>query len=403
VVRRRLIVTGIALCAFSLPSNSFVAFAENALGVTDTEIKFGQTLPYSGPLSAYGVLGRSEAAYFKMINEMGGINGRKLNFISLDDGYSPPKTVEQTRRLVEEEHVAFIFGTLGGVTNVAIMPYLNENKIPQLFAAGGADMFTNFAKFPWSIGLNPANVTEAHLIVRRILATNPTAKIGMLYQNDLLGKNFLAGIHEALGAQHAGMMVKEVSFEVSEPTIDSQIVTLHGAGVDTLIIIATPKAASQAIRKTYDLAWNPERYLFSAAASIVATLKPAGLEKSKGVVSARYLKDQADPRWKDDPGFKEWSAFAEKYLNSTERADSVAAAGFDAAILMVQVLKQCGDDLSRENIMRQATNIKDFALPMMLPGATINTSKDNHYPMRQMQFARFNGESWELFGDLLGD
>jgi branched-chain amino acid transport system substrate-binding protein len=379
------------------------ARAANAPGVTDNEIKFGQTMPYSGPLSGYGVMGRTEAAYFKMINETGGIGSRKLNFISIDDAFSPPKTVEQTRRLVEQEAVAFIFGSLGGTTNIAVMPYLNDNKIPQLFAAGGADMFTDPAKFPWSIGLNPANVTEAHLIVTQILATRPAAKIGLLYQHDQLGTNFLTGIHESLGEERAGMMIKQVSYEPSEPTVDSQIITLAGAGIDTLIIIATPKGAAQAIRKSSDLGWIGERYLFSGASSIVATLKPAGIENSKGILSARYFKDPADPRWKDDPGFKDWSAFAEKYLSSTERVDSLAVYGFNAAMLMVQVLKQCGDDLSRENIMRQAMNIKDFAPPMILPGASINTSRDNRYPIRQMQFARFNGENWEMFGGLLSD
>jgi branched-chain amino acid transport system substrate-binding protein len=382
---------------------AFAASADDAPGVTDTEIKFGQTMPYSGPLSSYGVIGRAEAAYFKMINDAGGINGRKLNFISLDDAYSAPKTVEQTRRLVEEERVAFLFGSLGGVTNIAVMPYLNENKIPQLFSAGGADMFTDFVKYPWSIGFNAANVTEARIIVKQILATKPDARIAVLYQDDQLGKNFLNGFHDGLGAEHAGMLVKEESYKPSDPTVDSQIASLQASGADTLIIIATPKAASQAIRKTYDLGWSPDRYLFSGASTIAGTLKPAGLEKSKGILSAIYVKDFADPRWKDDPGFKEYSAFADKYLSSTDRAANAAVYGYGAAILMVHVLKQCGEDLSRGNIMRQALSIKDFTLPIMLPGAKINTSPENRYPMRQMQLERFNGENWEMIGDLLSE
>jgi branched-chain amino acid transport system substrate-binding protein len=400
---RRSLLQSSAASAACLALGVRGASAGNAPGVTDSEIKFGQTMPYSGPLSAYGVMGRTEAAYFTMINEAGGIGGRKLTFLSIDDAFSPPKTVEQTRRLVEQEGVAFIFGALGGTTNVAIMPYLNENKIPQLFAAGGADMFTDPAKFSWSVGLNPANVTEAHVMIRKILATKPAAKIGVLYQHDQLGSNFLRGIHESLGEDHAGMLIKEVSYEPSEPTVDSQIITLQGAGIDTLIIIATPKGAAQAIRKSSDLGLTSDRYLFSGSASIVGTLKPAGLENAKGLLTARFIKDPSEARWKDDAGFKEWTAFAEKYLSATERVDSLASYGFNAAMLIVQVSKQCGDDLSRDNIMRQAMNIKDFAPPMMLPGVTINTSGDNRYPIRQMQFARFNGENWEMFGELLSD
>ena len=403
MMHRFLSLLTILLAALLFLSGGLSAQADNAPGVTDTEIKFGQTMPYSGPLSSYGVIGRAEAAYFRMINDAGGINGRKLNFISLDDAYSPPKTVEQTRRLVEEEHVAFLFGSLGSVTNIAVMPYLNENKIPQLFPAGGADMFTDPVKYPWSLGFSTANATEGKIIVKQILATKPDAKIALLYQDDTLGHNFLNGIHDGLGVAHAGMMVKEESFKASDPTVDSQIATLQASGADTLIIIATPKAAAQAIRKSYDLGWNADRYLFSGASSIQGTLKPAGLDKSKGLLSAFYFKDFTDPHWKDDPGVKEYSAFADKYLSAADRTGSAAPAGFSAAILMVQVLKQCGDDLSRDNIMRQALSLKNISLPFMLPGATINTSPDNRYPMRQMQFARFNGENWEMIGDLLSE
>jgi branched-chain amino acid transport system substrate-binding protein len=403
MVSRRLFLQFSAAAAAYLTSGVWPARAANAPGVTDTEIKIGQTMPYSGPASAYGVIGRTETAYFKMINEMGGINGRKLNLVSLDDGYSPPKTVEQTRRLVEQEQVAFIFGTLGGVTNLAVRQYLNDNKIPQLFGATAADIVGDPQHYPWTIGLNPAIATEAHIYAKQILATKPEAKIGILFQNDALGRPFSSGMREGLGAQHEAMIVKEVSFEVSDPTVDSQVVALQAAGADTLIIGATPKAAAQAIRKAYDMGWTPDRYLFNGSSSIAATLKPAGLEKSKGVMTATYGKDPNDARWKDEPGYKQWVGFVTRYLSSAELGDVNSLYGFSAAIIMAQVLKQCADDLSRENIMRQATNIKDFELPMGLPGARINTSPQNYYPIRQLQLSRFNGESWELIGDLMSD
>ncbi len=400
---RRIFLQSSAAAAAYLASGVWTARAANAPGVTDVEIKIGQSMPYSGPASSYGVIGRTEAAYFEMINEMGGVSGRKLNFVSLDDGYSPPKTIEQTRRLVEQEHVAFIFGTLGGVTNLAIRQYLNDNKIPQLFGATAADVVDDPEHYPWTMGLNPAIVTEAHIYAKQILATKPEAKIGILFQNDALGKAFPTGMREALGAQHAAMIVKEVSFEVTDPTVDSQIITLQGAGVDTLIIAATPKAAAQAIRKAFDIGWTPDRYLFNGSSSITGTLKPAGLDRSKGVITAAYGKDPNDPRWKDDPGLKQWADFAAKHPGSADFGDAASLYGFSAAIIMVQVLRQCGDDLSRENIMRNATNIKDLELPMSLPGARINTSPDNYYPNRQLQLTRFNGVNWELFGNLISD
>jgi ABC-type branched-subunit amino acid transport system substrate-binding protein len=398
--RRSFLQSGAAVAA-AMVWGGRAARAANAPGITDTEIKIGQTMPYSGPASAYGVIGKTEAIYFKMINDAGGVNGRKINLISLDDGYSPPKTVEQTRRLIEQEGVAFIWQTLGGFTNLAIRPYLNDNKIPHLFGAAAADLLGDPEHFPWTIGSNPAIVTEAHIYAKYILATKPDAKIGILYQNDALGKGFVTGMREGLGPDRSAMIVKEVSYEVSDPTVDSQVATLQGAGVDALIIGATPKAAAQTIRKAYDSGWMPERYLFNGASSIVATLKPAGLDKSKGVITAAYGKDPNDPRWKDDPGVKEWAGFATQYLDPTDLANNGAVYGWSSAIALVQVLKQCGDDLSRENIMRQALNIKDLHTPMMLPGATINTSPDNYFPLRQLQLSRFNGENWELFGELL--
>jgi branched-chain amino acid transport system substrate-binding protein len=397
--RRTFLQSSAAAAAFAAKVSS--ARADNAPGVTDAEIKIGQTMPYSGPASAYGVIGRTEAAYFKMINEQGGINGRKINLVSLDDGYSPPKTVEQVRRLVEQEQVAFLFNTLGTAPNAAIRQYLNDNKVPQLFVSTGASMFSDPKHFPWTMGFNPNYQTEAHIYGKYILATKPDAKISVLYQNDGFGKDYLIGLKEALGADRAGMIVKEASYETSEPTIDSQIVTLQGSGADVIVIGATPKFGAQAIRKSFDLGWTPVRIVSNVSSSVNAALKPAGLEKSKGLITATYGKDPNDPRWKDDPGLKTWKDFTTKYMSPTEFTDLNAVYGFGAAATMVQVLKQCGSDLSRENIMRLAANIKDLVLPMGLPGAAINTSPDNYSPIRQMQLSMFNGESWELFGDLL--
>jgi branched-chain amino acid transport system substrate-binding protein len=398
---RRIFLQSSAAAAAALGTSAWPTRAENAPGITDTEIKIGQTMPYSGPASAYGVIGKTETAYFKMINEAGGVNGRKINFISLDDSYSPPKTVEQIRRLVEQEQVAFIFQSLGTPCNAAIRQYLNDNKVPQLFVSTGAAMFSDPQHFPWTIGFNPNYQTEAKIYGKHILQTKPDAKIGVLYQNDGFGKDYLIGLKEALGADHAGMLIKEASYETSEPTVDSQIVSLQGSGADVLIIAATPKFAAQAIRKSYDLGWTAVRYLSNVSPSIATVLKPAGLEKSKGLITAYYGKDPTDARWKDDAGLKEWTDFCNKYMSASTIIDANAAYGFGAAATMIQVLKQCGADLSRENIMRQAANIKDLQLPMLLPGMKINTSPTNFSPIRQMQLATFNGESWELFGDLI--
>jgi branched-chain amino acid transport system substrate-binding protein len=397
--RRSFLQSSAAAAALAASAGS--ARADNAPGVTDAEIKIGQTMPYSGPASAYGVIGRTEAAYFKMINEQGGVNGRKINLISLDDGYSPPKTVEQVRRLVEEEQVAFLFNTLGTPPNAAIRQYLNDNKVPQLFVSTGASMFSDPKHFPWTMGFNPNYQTEAHIYGKYILSTKPDAKICVLYQNDGFGKDYLIGLKDVLGPDRAGMIVKEASYETSEPTVDSQVVTLQGSGADVILIAATPKFGAQAIRKTFDLGWTPMRIVSNVTSSVNAALKPAGLEKSKGLITATYGKDPTDPRWKDDPGLKQWKDFTDKYMSPTEFTDNNAVYGFGAAATMVQVLKQCGNDLSRENIMRQAANIKDLVVPMGLPGGTINTSPDNFSPIRQMQLEAFNGESWELFGELL--
>jgi branched-chain amino acid transport system substrate-binding protein len=401
MVSRRIFLQSSALFAAYLASGGRPAWAANAPGVTDTEIKIGQTMPYSGPLSAYGVIGRAETAYFTMINEQGGVNGRKVNLISLDDGYSPPKTVEQVRRLVEQEQVAFLFNTLGTPPNLATRQYLNDNKVPQLFVATGAATFSDPMHFPWTMGWQPNYQTESKIFARHILKATPGAKVGALYQNDGFGKDYLIGLRDGLGADHVAMIVKEVSYEVSEPTVDSQVVTLQGTGADTFLIAATPKFAAQAIRKAYDIGWTPVRYMTSVSQSIASVVKPAGVEKSKGTITATFTKDPTDARWKDDPGFKQYVAFIAKYMSPNDLIDANAVYGFGLGITMVQVLKQCGDDLSRENIMRQAANLKDFELPMLLPGIKVNTSSDNFSPVRQEALAKFNGESWELFGDVI--
>ena len=401
LTRRLLLQSAVAAAAYSAQGFR-PARAENAPGVTDTEIKIGQTMPYSGPASSYGVIGRTEAAYFKMINDQGGINGRKITLISLDDAYSPPKTVEQVRRLIEQEQVAFLFQTLGTACNLAVRQYLNDNKIPQLFLATGAAIFSDPQDFPWTMRYNPSYQTEARIYAKHILATKPAAKIGVLYQNDDYGKDFLIGLNDGLGPDRAHMVVKEASYEVSEPTVDSQVVTLQGSGADVFIIAVTPKAGAQAIRKSYDLGWNATRYV-NLNSSSIAILKTAGLEKSKGLITASAYVEVADPRFKDLPDVKEWHAFTAKYMSPLDDANSVAAYGFGAAATMAQVLKQCGNDLSRENIMRQAASLQDFHAPLLSPGVTINTSPTNYSPIRQLQPATFNGEVWDPIGDAIGD
>ncbi len=395
ITRRSLLQSAAAAAAFAAGA----ARAETP-GVTDTEIKIGQTMPYSGPASAYGVIGRTEAAYFKMINEQGGVNGRRIDFVSLDDGYSPPRTVEQARRLVEDEKVAFLFNTLGTAPNLAIRQYLNDNKVPQLFVSTGASVFSDPAHFPWTIGYNPNYQTEARIYGKHILATRPDGRIAVLFQNDGFGKEYLIGLKDALGDRAGAMIVKEASYETSEPTIDSQVVSLQGSGADILVIAATPKFAAQAIRKSYDLGWSGVRYLSNVSPSVATVLKPAGLEKSKGLITAYYGKDPTDARWKDDPGMKQWQAFCDKYLSHAEFVDANAAYAFSAAGTMLQTLKQCGADLSRDNVMKQAAGIRDLELPLLLPGMRIATSPTNFSPIRQMQLATFDGQSWQLFGEL---
>jgi len=398
---RRKFLQASAATAAALAARPGPAFAENAPGVTDTEIKIGQTMPYSGPASAYGAVGKAEAALFKMVNDQGGINGRKINLLSLDDSYSPPKTVEQIRRLVEQEQVAFIFSSLGTPSNSAIRDYLNENKVPQIFVATGASKFGDPEHFPWTIGWQPNYRTEAAIFAVHILKNKPDAKIGALYQNDDFGKDYLNGLKDALGAKNVGMVIKEVSYEVSEPTVDSQIITLQGSGADTFLLAATPKFAAQALRKAYDIGWKPVEYMTNVSASVGAVFKPAGPEKCVGVMSGAYLKEPTDPKWKDDPGMNQWRDFMAKYLPGADTSDGNYVAGFGYAATLVQVLKQCGNDLSRERIMKEAANIKNLEVAVLLPGVKVNTSPTNFYPIRQMQLQRFDGTTAELIGEVL--
>jgi len=390
------------LAALVLIAPSSLAQKKYGPGVTDTEIKIGQTMPYSGPVSAYATIGKAESAYFEKINAEGGINGRKIKLISLDDGFSPPRTIEQIRRLVEQEEVLLLFQTLGTATNTAIHQYVNAKKVPHLFVATGATKWGDPGHFPWTMGWQPAYQTEARIYAKFILNTKPHAKIGVLYENDDFGKDYVKGFRDGLGDKAAEMVVAEESYEVTDPTVDSQIIALKSSGADTFFNSANVKAAAQAIRKTYDIGWRPLHILAVVSASVAAVLTPAGLEKSKDLISVGYLKDPTDPQWKTDPGVREWIDWMKKYFPEGNVADVFNVYGYSAAQTLVQVLRQCGDDLTRENVMRQAANIKDLELPMLLPGIRINTSPTDYYPIEQMQLMRFDGQRWVLFGELIG-
>jgi branched-chain amino acid transport system substrate-binding protein len=370
-------------------------------GVTATEIKIGQTMPYSGPASAYGAIGKADTAYFKMINEKGGINGRKITLISLDDGYTAPKAKEQTRKLVEDEGVAIVFGSVGTAPNTAVQPYLNEKKVPQLFVATGADKWADPSKNPWTMGWQPSYRTEAKIYARYLLKEKPDAKLCVLFQNDDLGKDYLAGLHDGFGDQHDKIVVKTASYEVTDPTVDSQIVTLQAAGCDTLLTAATPKAAAGTIRKVFDIGWKPFHLLSNIAVSITSVLKPAGLDKSTGVITGVYLKDPGDPTMENDPGMVEYRAFVTKYVPELDPKDANPLFAYAHSMTLVKVLTECGNDLSRENIMRQAANLTKFVVPVGIPGTEITTSKTDFRPFSQLQLARFNGTHFERFGDVL--
>jgi branched-chain amino acid transport system substrate-binding protein len=370
-------------------------------GVTDTEIKIGNTMPYSGPASSYGTIGKAEAAYFAMINDQGGVNGRKIDFVSLDDGYSPPKTVEQTRRLVEQEQVLADFGPLGTPTNTAIQKYLNQQKVPQLFVATGATKWGDPEHFPWTMGWQPTYQTEGRIYARYILEKLPDAKIAILYQNDDYGKDYVKGLKDGLGDKAAKMVVAEVSYETTDPTIDSQIVSLQSSGADVFFNVSTPKFAAQAIRKAHEIGWNPTQFLNAVSNSVGAVLTPAGLDAAKDIITVQYEKDPTDPTWRNDQGYKDWLAWMNKYYPEGDKTDAFNVTGYNRAMTMVQVLKQCGDDLTRANVMKQAANLKNFEQPMLLPGIKVNTNASDFYPLKQEQLAKFNGKTWELFGNVL--
>ena len=395
-------VTGSVL-ALALSVSQASAQKKYDSGATDTEIKIGQTLPFSGPASAYASIGKTQAAYFNMINEQGGVNGRKINLIQYDDGYSPPKAVEQVRKLVENDEVLFMFQMIGTPSNAAVQKYLNGKKVPQLFAATGASRFSDPKNYPWTLGFNPNYFVEGRIYGQYILKNYPDAKVGVLYQNDDLGRDYLNGIKSGLGDKASTMVVAEASYEVSDPTIDFQILKLKSAGADVLFSASTPKFAAQAIKKNAELGWKPVHILDINATSVGAVMQPAGLEASKGVISVNYGKDPLDPTWKDDPGMKKYFEFMAKYYPEGDKNSSFNSYGYGTAQLMVHVLKQCGDDLTRENVMKQATNLKDVQLDLALPGIVNNSTPNDYRVNKQLQMMRFNGERWEMFGPILED
>jgi branched-chain amino acid transport system substrate-binding protein len=371
-------------------------------GASDTEIKIGNTMPYSGPLSAYSLNGRTEAAFFRKLNDEGGINGRKVNFISYDDGFSPPKTVEQARKLVESDEVLFVFQSLGTPTNNAIQKYLNERKVPHLFIGTGATKFGDPKHFPWTMGWQPTYQAEARIYAKYIMKNIPQAKVGILYQNDDSGKDYLKGLKDGLGEETAKrMIVGELPYDPAETTVDSQVVTLKTLGANVFFNEATPKFAAQAIRKAAEIGWKPVQFVASISNSVGSVYKPAGLENSKGILSTIYLKDPTDPAWKDDPAVHRWLAFMDKYFPEGDKSSIFSVYGYLTAQTLAQVLKQCGDDLTRENVMRQAANLKDLELDLLLPGIKINTSPSDYFPIEQMQLTRFNGEHGELIGSVM--
>jgi len=399
--RRGLSLLTVATLALALGTSSALAQKKYDPGASDTEIKVGNINPYSGPASAYGQIGKTIAAFFKMVNAEGGINGRKINFISYDDGYSPPKAVEQARKLVESDQVLLVFQSLGTPSNTAIQKYMNAKKVPQLFVATGATKWGDPKNFPWTMGWQPTYQAEGHIYAKYLLAKYPNAKIGILYQNDDYGKDYVKGLKDGLGDKAAKMIISEQPYETTDPTVDSQIVNLKASGADVFFNVTTPKFAAQAIKKSAEIGWHPIHLLNNVSQSVGAVLKPAGLENSKGILSTYYLKDATDPRWKDDAGYKQWLVFMDKYFPEGDKTSSFTVYGYTVGQTLVQVLKQCGDNLTRENVMKQAASLKDLKLPMLLPGIAINTSPTDFYPLKQMQMQRFTGKDWEPVGEVM--
>jgi branched-chain amino acid transport system substrate-binding protein len=400
-IQLRLGAFSAALAVLAASSSGALAQKKYDTGATDTEIKIGNIMPYSGPASAYGVIGKTEEAYFKKINAEGGINGRKINFVTYDDGYSPPKTVEQARKLVESDEVLFIFNSLGTPPNSAIQKYMNSKKVPQLFVATGATKWNDPKEFPWTMGWQPNYQSETIIYAKYILKNKPDAKIAVLYQNDDYGKDYLKGLKDGLGAKAASMIVIEESYETTEPTIDSHIVKLKSTGADVFMNITTPKFAAQAIKKNAEIGWKPLHFLNNVSASVGSVIKPAGTENAQDIISSNYLKDPTDPQWKTDAGMKAWNEFLDKYYPEANRADASVMYGYIVTQGLVHVLKACGDNLTRENIMKQAASIKDLELGGLLPGVKVNTSATDFAPISQLQLMKFKGDTWELFGEIL--
>jgi branched-chain amino acid transport system substrate-binding protein len=391
-----------ALLAVALASPAALAQKKYDPGANDKVIKIGNTNPYSGPASAYGTIGKAIGAYWKMVNDKGGINGRMIEWISYDDGYSPPKTVEMARKLVEQDQVLLLFQTLGTPSNTAIHKYMNSKKVPQSFVATGATKWNDARNFPWTMGWQPNYQTEGRIYAEHILKNNPKAKIGVLYQNDDYGKDYLKGFKDGLGDKAASMIVKEVSYEVTDPTVDSQIVQLQASGADTFFNITIPKFAAQAIRKAYDTGWKPTHYLNNVSASIGSVIKPAGIEKAVGILSTAYFKDPTDPQWKSDPAMKEWEAFMKKYYPEGNLADPFNVYGYAVAQTLHQVLKQAGDNLTRANVMKQAASLKDYRPDTLLPGIRINTGGNDYAPIESEQLTRFDGKTFSRHGQIIG-
>jgi ABC-type branched-subunit amino acid transport system substrate-binding protein len=398
---RRLTAFLTAIILLVVSGSGTLAQKKYDTGASDTEIKIGNIAPYSGPASAWSASARSSAAYFKRINADGGINGRKINFISYDDAYSPPKTVEQARRLVEGDEVLLIFASLGTGNNTAIQRYMNAKKVPQLFVASGATKWNDPQNFPWTMGWQPNYQSEARIYAKYILKEKPNARIAILYQNDDYGKDYLKGLKEGLGDKAASMIVAEDAYEVAEPTIDSHIVKMKSLNADVFVNITAPKFAAQAIRKAAEIGWKPLHFLNNVSTSVGAVIKPAGLDNAQGIISVAYLMDALDPQWRDDPGMKAFDEFLAKDFPGGDRADGLVLNGFNSAQTLVAVLRQCGDNLTRENVMKQAANLKDFRTTNLLPGITMNTSPIDFAPIKQVQLRRFAGERWELFGPTL--
>jgi branched-chain amino acid transport system substrate-binding protein len=398
ITRRSAVATGLASAVSArLPR----AHAAQRPGVTATEIKIGNTMPYSGPASSYSVIGRTEAAFFNMVNDQGGVAGRKIDFISLDDGYSPPRTVEDVRRLIEQDQVAFCFQNLGTPCNSAIATYMNQKAIPHLFIGSGASKWSDVKKYPWTMGWQPNYRTEAQIYTKHILQTVKDPKLGLLYQNDDFGKDYPIGVRDILGDNWDKVVVRNLSYEPTDATIDSQSAELQSAGANVILVAALPKFAAQAIGRVYGLQWKPVFYMSNVAISVGTVMRPAGPEKAVGMLSTQYLKDPTDPAWNDDVGMKTWRAFMAKYNPSGDTTDVATAFAYGSSLTMLQVLKQCGDDFSRENVMRQAENLHDYANPMLLPGITINTSPTDHRPIKAMQMQRWDGRTWVRFGNLI--